>query len=142
MKRSHNTTPVSSNWFVSLPTLFALHAISFVVTLVRLHILPLLLQLVAVLPHHGNPLQSLFRREASLIPRYTSTFLHALLHQHLHRPEPLQYSLNRALRQPLKTSLQPSALKPLLSLQTKTSLNPSISYSNKKGKNLILNCIS
>ena len=136
-----SSTPVLSNWFVSLPTLFVLHAICFVVTHVRLFILLLLPQLVAVLLHQGNPLQSQFLREASLIHHYTSTFLPDLIHQHLHRLEPLQYSQNRALRQPLKMSLQPFAHHHLSSLQTKIYLNPSTSYSNKSGKNSILNCI-
>ena len=133
------STPVSTNWFVSLPTLFALRAISFVVALVHPRIL--LLRLVAVLLHQGNLLQSLSLREASLSPRYTSTFLHVPLRQHLHRLEPLRYSQNRVLRQPLKTSLQLFALHHLSSLQTKIFLNQNTTYSNKSGKNSILNCI-
>ena len=135
------STPVSSNWFVSSPTLFVLRATYYVVVhaLLYIHLFPL--QFVAVQLHQGNPRQSLSLREASLIPHYTSTFPLALLRQHLHRLEPPRYLQNQALRQPLKTSLQPFAHHHQLSLQTKTFSNRNITYSNKSGKNSILNCI-
>ena len=136
------STPVLSNWFVSLPTLFALRTTCFVATYARLHLLPFPLLFVAVLLHQGNPLWSLFLREASLTHPYTFTSQHALLRQHLHRLEHPRYSQSQVPRQPLKTSLQPFACHHPSFLQMKISSSQNISYSNKNGKSLILSYIS